>query len=450
VRDQEITDELWYDGALARGVNQHAVDHLSHLWQALRTTSRKFQATDTIEKWGGRKPKTFEEFVLEREAEFSARRPDSPREMETAMNRRDVLKASLSLLATRLAQPAGASNALGNTAEKEGPLSEPVQRIVETNGIRLNIAEQGKGPLVLLCHGFPESWYSWRHQLGALAAAGFHAVAPDMRGYGKSDWPKAIDQYTLFHLVGDMVGVLDALETKTAVIVGHDLGARVAWQAAQMRPDRFRGVVGSACRSIRAARCVRPAPCRAPRLRNSTSSTSRIRVPRTPSWAAIRGRRYATCCSARQARGLQPARPRQAGWQCGPRMVPKGGGFLQGPGAPATLPAWLTEADVDFYAAEFKRTGFTGALNWYRNFDRNWELQGSLQGAPVTVPALYIAGDRDFVVSFPGMDQLLANLKRFVPDCVTSRCSRCGHWTQQERPNEVNAAIIDFLRSVPS
>ncbi len=116
--------------------------------------------------------------------------------------------------------------------------------MIETNGIRLNVAEQGEGPVVLLCHGFPESWYSWRHQIGALAAAGFHAVAPDMRGYGKSDAPKAIDQYTLFHLVGDMVGLLDALEAKTAVIVGHDLGARVAWQAAQMRPDRFRGVVG--------------------------------------------------------------------------------------------------------------------------------------------------------------------------------------------------------------
>ena len=125
-----------------------------------------------------------------------------------------------------------------------GNMSQPTQRMIETNGIRLNVAEQGEGPVVLLCHGFPESWYSWRHQIGALAAAGFHVVAPDMRGYGKSDAPEAIDQYTLFHLVGDMVGLLDALEAKNAVIVGHDLGARVAWQAAQMRPDRFRAVVG--------------------------------------------------------------------------------------------------------------------------------------------------------------------------------------------------------------
>src|SRR6266404_4654990 len=130
------------------------------------------------------------------------------------------------------------------TTRGEVDLSGPVQRIIESNGIRLNIAEQGNGPPVILCHGFPESWYSWRHQLTALAAAGFHAVAPDMRGYGKTDRPEAIDQYTIFHLVGDLVGVLDALDAKSAIVVGHDVGASVAWQAAQMRPDRVRAVVG--------------------------------------------------------------------------------------------------------------------------------------------------------------------------------------------------------------
>src|ERR671924_1482590 len=118
------------------------------------------------------------------------------------------------------------------------------QRMVETNGIRLHIAEQGEGPLVILCHGFPESWYSWRHQLPALAAAGFHAVAPDMRGYGRTDGPDEIDQYTLLHLVGDVVGLLDALGAESAVIAGHDWGAPVAWHAALLRPDRFRAVIG--------------------------------------------------------------------------------------------------------------------------------------------------------------------------------------------------------------
>src|ERR1700759_3077846 len=123
-------------------------------------------------------------------------------------------------------------------------MSQPTHRTVEANGIRIHLAEQGSGPLVLFCHGFPESWYSWRRQLAALAEAGFHAVAPDMRGYGFTERPAAIERYTLFHLVGDMVGILDALGEKTAVIVGHDWGAPVAWHCALLRPDRFHAVVG--------------------------------------------------------------------------------------------------------------------------------------------------------------------------------------------------------------
>jgi pimeloyl-ACP methyl ester carboxylesterase len=139
------------------------------------------------------------------------------------------------------------------------------------------------------------------------------------------------------------------------------------------------------------------------------------------------------------------------GASAGIGMVPRGGGFLRGPGAPATLPAWLSERDVDFYAAEFQRTGFRGALNWYRNIDRNWELLAPFAGAPVTVPALYAAGDRDMVVAFPGMDQLLANLKRFVPALRnTLMLPGCGHWTQQERPAEVNGALIEFIGGLPS
>jgi len=122
-------------------------------------------------------------------------------------------------------------------------MSAITHRSLQANGIHLHIAEQGEGPLILMCHGFPEGWYSWRHQIEALAEAGFHAVAPDLRGYGKSDWPEAIDQYTILHLIGDLVGLLDALETPNAVIVGHDWGAVIAWTAARLRPDRFRAAV---------------------------------------------------------------------------------------------------------------------------------------------------------------------------------------------------------------
>ncbi|MBZ9884630.1 alpha/beta hydrolase [Mesorhizobium sp. CA10] len=321
-------------------------------------------------------------------------------------------------------------------------MSEPIQRIVETNGIRLNVAEQGKGPVVLLCHGFPESWYSWRHQLGALAAAGFRAVAPDMRGYGKSDRPEAIDQYTLFHLVGDMVGLLDALEVPSAVIVGHDWGAVVAWHAALLRPDRFHAVVGLSV-PFRPRGNARPTSLM-PRTAESQfyqlyfqqPGIAEAELERDPR-ATVRAMLYAVSGDASDG-GARIA------------MVPHGGGLLQAAEVPASLPHWLSESDSDFYAGEFQRTGFAGGLNWYRNIDRNWELMAPFAGARIKVPALYAAGDRDLVVAFPGMDQLLANLRNFVPQIRdTLMLPGCGHWTQQERPDEVNAAMIDFLRSLP-
>jgi pimeloyl-ACP methyl ester carboxylesterase len=332
-------------------------------------------------------------------------------------------------------------------------MSEPTQRMIESNGIRLNIAEQGKGPLLLLCHGFPESWYSWRHQIEALAAAGFHAVAPDMRGYGKSDAPEAIDQYTIFHLVGDLVGLLDALEAQTAVIVGHDWGANIAWQAARLRPDRFRAVVALSV-PFRPRGPVRPtsvmpqtADAQFYMLYFQNPGVAEAELERDPR-ATVRNMLYGAsgdgAAAARAAAASSGASPNLG-------MVPKGGGFLRGSGAPAMLPAWLSEADIDFYAGEFKRSGFRGPLNYYRNIDRNWELMAAFADVPVTVPALYVAGDRDMVVSFPGTDQLLANLKQFVPALRNIQMlPGCGHWTQQERPGEVSAAIIDFVRGLPN
>jgi pimeloyl-ACP methyl ester carboxylesterase len=331
-------------------------------------------------------------------------------------------------------------------------MSGPTQRLIESNGIRLNIAEQGEGPPVLLCHGFPESWYSWRHQIGALAAAGFRAVAPDMRGYGKSDRPDAIDQYTIFHLVGDLVGLLDALEVPTAVIVGHDWGATIAWQAARLRPDRFRAVAALSV-PFRPRGPVRPtsvmprtADAQFYQLYFQEPGVAEAELERDPR-ITVRNMLYgasgegAAIRAAAVSRGAAPSIG----------MVPRGGGMMQGPGAPKTLPAWLSEADIDFYAGEFKRSGFRGPLNYYRNTDRNWELMAAFAGVPVTVPALYVAGDRDMVISFPGTAELLANLKQFVPALRNVQMlPGCGHWTQQERPGEVNAAIIDFIRGLPN
>jgi pimeloyl-ACP methyl ester carboxylesterase len=313
-------------------------------------------------------------------------------------------------------------------------------RTVDANGIRLHFAEQGEGPLVVLCHGFPESWYSWRHQLPALSAAGFHAVAVDMRGYGQSDRPEAIDHYTLLHLVGDMVGLLDALGVQQAVIAGHDWGAPVAWHAALLRPDRFRAVMALSV----------PYRPRSPVVPTSVMPQREDAVFyqlyfQKPGVAEAELERDVRQTFLKVLGGGPRERP-----VSGPvGMVPRGSGFLSDRPAPATLPSWLTEADIDFYVHEFERTGFRGGLNWYRNIDRNWELLAPFTGAKVTVPALYMAGDRDLVVGFQGMDRVIANLANDVPRLRGKfMLPGCGHWTQQERASEVNAAMIDFLRQL--
>jgi len=315
-------------------------------------------------------------------------------------------------------------------------------RIIDTNGIRMHIAEQGTGPLVVLCHGFPESWYSWRHQLAALADAGFHAVAPDIRGYGQTDRPAEIDKYTLLHLVGDIVGLLDALGEPSAVIAGHDWGAPVAWHAALLRPDRFRAVIGLSV-PFRPRGSVRPTTVM-PRTDDAIFYQLYFQEPGVAEAELERDVRTTMRTVAWAASG-----DRGDSNPAGIGMVPKSGGFLSAMGKPEALPPWLTEADIDFYAGEFARTGFRGGLNWYRNIDRNWELLAPYAGSVVTVPALYVAGDRDLVLAFRGMDQLIANLTKFVPQLrKTLILPGCGHWTQQERRDEVNAAMLEFLKGL--
>ena len=321
-------------------------------------------------------------------------------------------------------------------------MSEPTLRFIEANGIRMRVAEQGAGPVVLLCHGFPESWYSWRHQLKALADAGYRAVAPDMRGYGQTDRPDEIERYTLLHLVGDMVGLLDALAVETAVIAGHDWGAPVAWHAALLRPDRFRGVIGLSV----PFRPRGPAPPTSVMPKTDDAVFYQIYF-QNPGVAEAELDRDPRLTIRRLLYTASGDAPRREGAQS-IDMVPRNGGFLTGLQNPAMLPSWLTEADIDFYTSEIAG-GFRGGLNWYRNIDRNWELLAPFAGLRVTVPALYVAGDRDLVVAFRGMEQLIANLSKFVPQLRgTIMLPGCGHWTQQERASEVNAAMIDFLANL--
>jgi pimeloyl-ACP methyl ester carboxylesterase len=326
-------------------------------------------------------------------------------------------------------------------------MSGITHRFVEANGIGMHIAEQGAGPLVVLCHGFPEAWYSSRHQLPALADAGFHAVAPDMRGYGQTDRPREIDQYTLLHLVGDMVGLLHALGEESAVIAGHDWGAPVAWHAALLRADRFRAVIGLSV-PFRPRGPVRPTTAM-PQTDEAIFYQLYFQEPGLAETELERNVRRSVCrllytASGDVRRDDAPfAHPESVG------MVPRDGGLLSAMAEPRTLPSWLSEADIDFYAGELTRTGFRGGLNWYRNIDRNWELLAPFTGARVTVPALYVAGDRDLVVAFRGMDRLLPNLTAFVPRLrKTLMIPGCGHWTQQERPGDVNRAMIEFLKDL--
>lgn len=306
----------------------------------------------------------------------------------------------------------------------------------------MHIAEAGEGPLVLLIHGFPECGYSWRHQLTALARAGYHAVAPDMRGYGRTDAPDPIESYAILHLIADVNGLIDVLGEKRATIVGHDWGALVAWQAAQLRPDRFHAVVGM-----------------------SVPFFARLPIKPTTMMKAAAGEKFLYI--------LYFQEPGKAEAELDPRAremmrgmlytisgsvdpshyrnldLPKTAKFLDDIVIPEKLPEWLTEKDLDVYVAEFERTGFRGGLNGYRNFDRNWELLAAFGDLRITVPALFIGGLRDPVVTVPelsGEGPAVQMLGAFCDDLRGKvLIEGVGRWNQQEAPAETNAALIEFL-----
>lgn len=300
-------------------------------------------------------------------------------------------------------------------------------KLVQVASTVLRTIDEGEGPAVVLLHGFPEGLYSWRHQIGALAAAGFRAIAPDQRGYGSSSAPQLAQDYTMVHLVGDVVGLLDNEGIDRAVVVGHDWGAAVAWQVALMAPERCRAV---ACLSVPFA----------PR------SKQEPRLPRYIRWFQDQGVADAEfgadpALSIRKLfyaiSGDAPAT--SFGW------VPDERGLLHQLIDPDPLPDWLTAADVDHYATAFAHSGFTGGLNWYRNIVRNWELSPHLDGARVTQSALFVAGERDPVI----MGRDLEPMREWVTDLRDIvLIPGVGHWTQQEAPDEVNDALLGFLRGL--
>jgi pimeloyl-ACP methyl ester carboxylesterase len=317
-------------------------------------------------------------------------------------------------------------------------VAEIKHRTIKTNGIDLHVAEAGAGPLVLMVHGWPESWYSWRHQLHALADAGFHAVAPDVRGYGQSAAPQAIEAYSMKEITADMAGAVTALGETQAVIAGHDWGAPIAWNSALLYPDTFRAVVGMSV-PYTGRPAAPPLKTFAQVFKDSFFYIDYFQDVGVAERELEADPRRTMRLVLYAASGDAPPAPGFAG-------KPKGQGLLDGMQDPQALPAWLTQDDIDFYAEEFARAGFRGGINRYRNMDRDWEELAHLAEAKITQPALFIAGERDGVIAMNPSG--LETMKQYIPELKIVLLPGAGHWTQQERPAEVNTAMIAFLKGL--
>jgi pimeloyl-ACP methyl ester carboxylesterase len=311
-------------------------------------------------------------------------------------------------------------------------------RIVATNGIEMHVAEAGdRGPLVVLCHGFPELWSSWRHQIPALVDAGYRVVAPDQRGYGRTTAPPAVAEYDIPHLTDDLVGLLDELGEERATFVGHDWGAMVVWSLAQRRPERVRAVVGMSV----------PAAPRGPMppvelMRQLFGDTFFYIVyfqePGVADAELGADPKKTLRAFMHTISGDSPA----DAW----KVLPAAGTGLLDSLTDTDEPIdWLPEAALDAVAAEFERTGFTGGLNWYRNFDRNWEVAAAFEGRTIDMPSLFVAGEADPVLLM-APPSMMEGLVTDLRDTVI--IPGAGHWIQQERPVEVNQALLGFLASI--
>lgn len=309
----------------------------------------------------------------------------------------------------------------------------PSSRMISANGLDIFVTEEGSGPLVLLCHGWPELSHSWRHQIPAIAAAGFRVVAPDMRGYGRTSAPEDVESYSIFDLVGDMVALVAALGETTAIIIGHDWGAPVAWHAALFRPDIFTAVGGL---SVAPPWRGRERPLET--LAKSGVTNFYWQYFQKPGVAEAEFECDIDFTMRAVTFGVDTS-----------LYLKDGFGFLGNPSIEHRLPDWISPADHAHVVETYRRTGFRGGLNWYRNIDRNWELTTPWQGAKIHQPCIFIAGAEDSVVTsilggkrVTEMERVLPNLKRKLI------IEGAGHWVQQERPGEVNAALIEFLNSV--
>lgn len=308
-------------------------------------------------------------------------------------------------------------------------------RFIDTNGIRMAVYEQGEGVPVILCHGWPELAYSWRHQLPALAAAGFRAIAPDQRGYGKTDAPERIADYDIHHLTADLVGLLDALGIEKAVFCGHDWGGIVVWQMPLLHPDRVAGVIGLNTPFMPRAPIDPIAGFRAAFGEDmyivwfqKPGVAEAVLDPQPEKLINLLMRRAGMSLDEYDA---QPAERRNFAIK---DMLKADQAMLSGE-------PLLNAAEIAVFADAFGRTGFRGGINWYRNFTRNWELTEGLRER-IDAPCLMIMAENDAVLR-PAMADGMA---QYCPQLEKYLVRNCGHWTQQEHPEEVNRVIIDWLK----
>jgi pimeloyl-ACP methyl ester carboxylesterase len=320
----------------------------------------------------------------------------------------------------------------------------PRFRTINVGELSLRVAIEGEGPLVLMVHGFPESWYSWRHQMTPIAQAGFTAAAVDVRGYGGSDKPYPVETYAMQHMVADVAGAIEALSPGApAVLIGHDWGAPIVWNSALTRPDRVRAVAGLSVPYL-------GVPARSLSVLIAEVFTSRGRffyqhyfqdegVAEAEMEADVRGalRRFYYAISGDAPDGTWP----------NDKLV--GETLLHGLPDPDPFPAWLTPEDLDCYVGEFERSGFRGPINRYRNHDRDFAWLSGFQGRTIDQPSLFIGGQRDLVLTMFGRTDVIPLMKTQLTDLRGADIlPGCGHWTQQEQPDEVNARLIPWLKGL--
>ena len=313
-----------------------------------------------------------------------------------------------------------------------------------SDGVRIHYVEQGpnNGPVVLMVHGFPEVSYSWRHQLPVLAAAGYRAGAIDVRGYGRSGKPGAIEDYRMLRHVADNVAVAGHLGTGKAIIVGHDWGAPISWTSALLRPDLFDAVA------------LLSVPYRPPSARRPTQAFAELVGPDNEFYmnyfqepGRVEGEAEADVRRWLEGFYYGASADAPSGSDAGMWIIPKGDRMVDRLPRLDTPLAWLPKETLDVYAGEFERTGLRGGLNRYRNLDRDSDDLAALRGQPLRVPTLFIGGDKDGPTVWGA--SAIARFPEMLPLLKGSHIlENCGHWIQQEKSDEVNRLLMDFLAEV--